>query len=96
MEWNVQVVKELTDGIFRKLLGLILVVGGGIFLWKTAFLEEGKYTGEIVGFVMGTALTTVIGFYFHTSQGSVDKAKQLDKVIPNLNGKEEDDVETTE
>lgn len=95
MEWNEQLVKDWTDGMFRKILGLILVVGGGIFLWKVAFLKEGKYTGEIVGFVMGTALTTVIGFYFHTSQGSVDKAKQLDKVIPVLNGKEDSD-ETTE
>lgn len=93
MEWSVATIKELTDGIFRKLLGLILVVGGGIFLWKVAFLKEGKYTGEIVGFVMGTALTTVIGFYFHTSQGSVDKAKQLDKVIPELNGKENENDE---
>lgn len=83
MEWNSETIKELTDGLFRKLLGLLLVIGGGIFLWKAAFLKDGKYTGEIVGFVMGTALTTVIGFYYHTSQGSTDKAKQLEKIIEN-------------
>ena len=96
MEWNEQLVKDFTDGLFRKLLGLLLVVFGGRFLWKVAFLEEGKYTGEIVGFVMGTALTTVIGFYFHTSQGSVDKSKQLDRVIPELNGKENENDEATQ
>ena len=91
MEWNEQTIKSVTDGLFRKILGLLLVVFGGWFLWKVAFLEGSKWTGEIVGFVMGTALTTVIGFYFHTSQGSVDKSKQIDKA---LNGKENEDEET--
>ena len=83
MKWNEQSIKNLTDGLFRKILGLILVIGGGMFLWKVAFLEEGKFTGEIVGFVMGTAITLVLNFYFGTSQGSVDKSKQISEVIEN-------------
>jgi len=74
---DTQTIKELTDGLFRKLLGLILIIGGGVFLWEAAFSGEGKYTGEIVGFIMGTAITTVIGFYYHTSQSSSEKGKQL-------------------
>lgn len=80
MEWDRELLKQFTDGLFRKFLGLILIFGGGAFLWEVAFLEGGQYTGEIMGFVMGVALTTVISFYFGTSQGSVDKSKQIDKL----------------
>ena len=73
--------KELTDGLFRKILGMTLVVGGGCFLWKVAFLPDSQWTGEIVGFVMGTAISIVLNFFFGTSQGSVDKSKQLTEII---------------
>ena len=73
--------KQLTDGLYRKILGLVLVVGGGFFLWKVAFLEGNKWTGEVLGFVMGTAITLVLNFYYGTSQGSVDKSKQLTEII---------------
>ena len=76
-------VKDLTDGLFRKFLGLIMMGGGGSFLWKMAFMPNSKYTGEIMGFIMGVALTTVINFYFGTSQGSVDKSRQIDKLTTN-------------
>lgn len=80
---DIEQIKELTDGLFRKLLGLVLVIGGGSFLWEAAFNSDGKYTGEVLGFVMGTALTTVIGFYYHTSQGSAEKSKQIEAIIKN-------------
>lgn len=86
MEWDEQAIKSLTDGLFRKILGLILVVGGGWFLWKAAFLKDSKHLGEVVGFVMGTAITLVLNFYFGTSQGSVDKSKQISEVIENGGG----------
>jgi len=80
---DVETFKGLTDGLFRKLLGLILVVGGGAFLWKAAFFKDGSYIKEVMGFVMGTALTTVIAFYYHTSQSSADKTKQMTEIIKN-------------
>jgi len=83
---DIKDIKELTDGLFRKLLGIILVIGGSFFLWEAAFESDGKYTGEVLGFVMGTALTTVIGFYYHTSQGSAEKAKQIESIIEKNGG----------
>jgi len=80
MDWNVDTFKTLTDGLFRKLLGLLLILGGGAFLWKAAFLENSKHLGEVVGFVMGTAITLVLNFYFGTSQGSSDKSEQIAKL----------------
>jgi len=80
---DINLIKELTDGLFRKLLGLLLIVGGGMFLWKAAFLEDSKHLGEVVGFVMGTVITLVLTFYFGTSQGSSDKSKQIEKLTEN-------------
>jgi len=80
---DINLIKELADGLFRKLLGLLLIVGGGMFLWKAAFLEDSKHLGEVVGFVMGTAITLVLNFYFGTSQGSSDKSKQIEKLTEN-------------
>lgn len=79
---RISAVKTLTDGIYRKLLGILLIVGGGAFLWKAAFSETGdsRFLGEIIGFIMGTAITTVISFWFHTSESSREKSKQIEKI----------------
>jgi len=88
---DINLVKDFTDGLFRKLLGLILVIGGGVFLWEAAFPASGsgKFTGEVVGFIMGTALTTVIAFYYHTSQSSSEKSKQIEKLTVDGGADEE-------
>lgn len=79
---NIKTFKELTDGIFRKLLGLILIIGGGIFLWEAAF-NKGMYK-EVVGFIMGSVITIVVNFYYSSSQGSSEKAKTLDRIISTV------------
>lgn len=66
--------KELTDGLFRKILALILVVGGGWYLWIAA------PKGEVKAYVF-SLISVAVGFYFGTSQGSSDKAKQLKEII---------------
>lgn len=75
---KVQVIKDLTDGLFRKLFAVYLATGAGLFIYKAAF--HPKKPTEIllltVGFVTGTVLTTLINFYFGTSQSSQDKEKK--------------------
>jgi len=71
--------KAITDGLFRKLFALYLATGAGWFIQKAAFLK-GKPSEVLlltVGFVTGTVLTTLITFYFGTSQSSDDKTKLL-------------------
>lgn len=81
----VKAFKELTDGLYRKILGMIVIIGGGFFLWQAAFGEGADQKKEVIGFIMGVGITTIFNFYFGTSQGSAEKAKQIEKA---LNGKE--------
>ena len=78
-------IKELTDGLYRKILGLIVIIGGGAFLWKAAFDAGATEQKAVIGFIMGVGITTVFNFFFGTSQGSADKTKQIAKLT---NGKE--------
>lgn len=82
-EEYVKAFKVFTDGLFRKFLGLVLVIGGGSFLWKAAFgMGEGEnYTEAVVGFIMGSVITIVVNFYYSSSQGSSEKAKTIDQLI---------------
>lgn len=84
---KIKAIKELTDGLYRKILGMVVIVGGGFFLWEAAFGAGADQKKEVIGFIMGVGITTVFNFFFGTSQGSADKAKQISKV---LNGKEEE------
>ena len=61
--------------LFRMFLALFMIIGGGIFLWDAATIEEEKITQlttMIVGFVIGTFLAVPIGFYF----GGQDRQKK--------------------
>jgi len=66
-------IKDLTDGIFRKFLALIIVVGGGFYLWEKA------PAGEVRVYVV-SLISVAVGFYFGTSQGSSEKSKQIEKI----------------
>jgi len=81
---DIKTVKELTDGFYRKILGLIVIIGGGAFLWKAAFSPGATEQKAVIGFIMGVGITTVFNFFFGTSQGSSDKTKQIEKLT---NGK---------
>lgn len=61
--------------LFRMFLAVVMVVGGGAFLWSAAFEDAAKITEVtlmIVGFVIGTFLAVPIGFYF----GGQDRTKK--------------------
>lgn len=63
-------IKALSDGLFRKLLALIIILGGGAFLWNKAD------PAQVKAYVYGM-ISVAIGFYFNTSQSSQDKTKQI-------------------
>lgn len=78
---KISAIKELTEGLFRKLFAIYLTTGAGLFIYKAAFMK-GKPSEVmliIVGFVTGTILTTLITFYFGTSESSDAKTKLLGK-----------------
>lgn len=76
MENNVWITKykAITDGLFRKIFAIIIVIGSGNFLFEMAEKDPGD-AKLIVGFVFGV-ITTIIAFYFGTSQSSQDKEKK--------------------
>ena len=62
--------------LFRSQLATILVLGGGAFLWKAAFMQKAflnEHTVVIVGFVTASVIGVAVGFYF----GGQDRAKQV-------------------
>jgi hypothetical protein len=64
-------VSELRDKAdFRKLLALILILGGGAFLWIKAD------SAQVVAYVFGL-ISTAVGYFFNTTQSSQDKTKQI-------------------
>ena len=74
MDDNLKIFKAVTDGLFRKIFAIIIVVGSGNFLFEMAKADTGD-AKLIVGFIFGV-VTTVIAFYFGTSQSSQDKEKK--------------------
>lgn len=60
--------KEKAD--FRKLLALIVILGGGAFLWLKADPVQ------VVAYVFGL-ISTAVGYFFNTTQSSQDKDKRL-------------------
>ena len=75
MNW-IDKYKAVTDGIFRKILALLIVSGAGYFLIDIAKADTGtEIKMAVVGYAFGI-ITTVIAFYYGTSQSSQDKEKQ--------------------
>lgn len=67
-------VSELRDKAdFRKLLALILIIGGGAFLWIKAD------SAQVVAYVFGL-ISTAVGYFFNTTQSSQDKTKQIQEL----------------
>ena len=65
--------KAVTDGIFRKILALVIIIGAGSFLFDIAKADtDTEIKMAIVGYAFGV-ITTVIAFYYGTSQSSQDK-----------------------
>jgi len=58
---------------FRKLLALIVILGGGAFLWLKADASQ------VVAYVFGL-ISTAVGYFFNTTQSSQDKNKKIDEL----------------
>ena len=76
MNDKIKVFKAITDGLFRKVFAIIIVIGSGNFLFEMASADKGD-AKLIVGFIFGV-VTTIIAFYFGTSQSSQDKEKKTE------------------
>lgn len=65
------------DSVFRKIFALIVIFFSAFFIYKAAFTPVETLNKEIVntviGFILGTAVTTIIAFYFGSSQSSQNK-----------------------
>lgn len=72
---KLKIFKIVTDGLFRKVFALIIIAGSGNFLFEMAKADPGD-AKLIVGFIFGV-VTTIIAFYFGTSQSSQDKEKKI-------------------
>ena len=75
---KVEIFKIVTDGLFRKLFALIIVIFGGSFLFDIAMQIKGEARMMIIGSVI-TIITSILSFYYGTSQSSQDKDKRLEK-----------------
>ena len=70
---------EITNAlrvIFRAFLAFFMMTGSGIILWYAAFAKKemlNEHTGVIVGFITGSAIAAVIGFYFGGQDRQKDK-----------------------
>jgi len=76
---KVELIKIVTDGLYRKILALIIIVFGGNFLFDVADVVKGEIRMMIVASLL-TLVASIIGFYFGTSQSSQDKDKKLTAV----------------
>ena len=71
---KITIFKAVTDGLFRKVFAIIIILGSGNFLFEMANKDPGD-AKLIVGFIFGV-ITTIIAFYFGDSQASQDKEKK--------------------
>jgi hypothetical protein len=65
--------------IFKACLALLVVSFSAIFLMMVSFRPNAnlsEHAGIIVGFVTGTAFSSVLGFYF----GSSDKPREKENI----------------
>ena len=70
-------VKDRAD--FRKLLALIIILGGGAYLWIEADADQ------VIAYVFGI-MSTAIGYFFSTTQSSQEKSKQITEMTKNTEG----------
>jgi len=68
-----QVKETVGKADFRKFLALIIVLGGGAFLWLKAD------AAQVVAYVFGL-ISTAVGYFFNTTQSSQDKNKKIDEL----------------
>lgn len=66
--------KAVTDGLFRKIFAILIVVGSGNFLFDMA-KEDPNDAKLIIGYIIGV-ISSIIVFYYGTSQSSQDKEKK--------------------
>lgn len=64
--------KEIIDSIFKKLFAVYLTAGAGFFLY-TAAAKSDDIANIVVGFATGTIITTIIAYFYGSSQSSQDK-----------------------
>jgi len=74
----VEIFKVITDGLFRKIMAILIVYGAGNFLFNVATQEGSTVQEMVIGYIFGV-ITTVLSYYYGTSQSSQDKEKRLEE-----------------
>lgn len=62
--------------LFRAFIAVLLLAGGGAFLWKAAFIQKAlinENTNFIVGFVTASVIGVAVSYYF----GGQDRANKV-------------------
>lgn len=77
--------------IFIYVYSLILTLVASGFIFYAAFFHDYSAqpgSGEVInvslGFLLGTALSTIIGYFFGSSTGSKEKSEQIAKQSEDL------------
>lgn len=73
LEFEGKIKETIGKADFRKLLALIVILGGGAFLWLKA------PAAQVVAYVFGL-ISTAVGYFFNTTQSSQDKTKKIDEL----------------
>lgn len=73
LEFEGKIKETIGKADFRKLLALIVILGGGAFLWLKA------PAAQVVAYVFGL-ISTAVGYFFNTTQSSQDKTKMIDEL----------------
>lgn len=81
-------VKQMTDGIFRKLLAIVVLYFVLDFLFETGTKAFDQQKWDILLMILTAFLNLIsalFGFYYASTQSSQDKDKRIDKIV---NGEE--------
>lgn len=80
--------------VFRAIYTLMVSIWVGMYLWQVTFTEAdkiSKFAEFIIGFVLGTLISTLINFYFGGTENAT-RRKTITPVDINVNDGTTDSV----
>lgn len=78
------------NNFIRAFISIVIMAWSLYYLWEITFIEEGaylsQYTGEILGFTMGTSVSTILGHYFSGIRSLPSDKRRKADYTPNGDG----------